>query len=71
VDGEKIWAQATISLPGLPLGRDALVDPSDPYIADCLERGYLQTGAAASEEAPPEEAEASAETLQEESVTDA
>jgi hypothetical protein len=32
---------ATINLPGLGLGREALVDPDDPYIADCLARGYL------------------------------
>lgn len=34
--------RATIGLPGLPLGREVLVDPSDPYMANCLERGYLQ-----------------------------
>jgi hypothetical protein len=36
-----VYARASIHLPGLPLGQAALVDPSDPYIADALEHGYL------------------------------
>jgi hypothetical protein len=37
-----VWAVASINLPGLPLGREVRVDPGDPYVAECLERGYLQ-----------------------------
>jgi hypothetical protein len=33
---------ASINLPGLPLGTEARVDPGDPYVAECLEHGYLQ-----------------------------
>jgi hypothetical protein len=67
----KIWVRATISLPGLPLGRAVLVDPSDSYMADCLERGYLQPIQEVSEELPPEEAVAVEEISPEEAVTDA
>jgi hypothetical protein len=40
-----VWAVATINLPGLPLGREEYVNPDDPYVAECLERGYLQRSA--------------------------
>ena len=33
--------RATINLPGLPVGKIALVDPSLPYIRDALASGYL------------------------------
>lgn len=33
---EEVEVRATINLPGLRLGQTAFVDPSDPYIADCL-----------------------------------
>lgn len=60
---DKILARATIGLPGLPLGREALVDPSDPYIADCLARGYLVVVAEESEaESADEETVAETET---------
>jgi hypothetical protein len=37
----QIPVRATINLPGLARGKEALVDPDDPYIAGCLERGRL------------------------------
>lgn len=56
---ERIWVRATISLPGLSLGREALIDPGDPYMADCLARGYLQRLTAETTDAdgrdPPDE----------------
>lgn len=33
---EEVEVRATINLPGLRLGQTAIVDPADPYIADCL-----------------------------------
>jgi hypothetical protein len=38
---EFVYARASINLPGLPLGRVALVDPNEPYVAESLARGYL------------------------------
>lgn len=37
----KVWARATVNLPRLTVGTRALVDTADPYIAECLEAGYL------------------------------
>jgi hypothetical protein len=39
---EPILVRASINLPGLSLGALAWVDPEAPYIATCLEYGYLQ-----------------------------
>lgn len=36
-----ILARATINLPGLPVGEVALVDPTVPYVANCLAALYL------------------------------
>jgi hypothetical protein len=36
-----ILVRATIHLPGLRLGDEALIDPSLPYERDCLNAGYL------------------------------
>lgn len=36
-----VEVRATVSLPKLSVGRVALVDPGDPYIAGCLKRGTL------------------------------
>lgn len=38
---ELVLARASIHLLGLPLGRSALVDRTDPYIAEAMARGYL------------------------------
>jgi hypothetical protein len=34
---ELVLVRATVNLPGLVCGQEALVDPSVPYIAECLE----------------------------------
>lgn len=36
-----IRVRASISLSGLSVGREARVDPTDPYIAECIRSGYL------------------------------
>jgi hypothetical protein len=36
-----IEARATVNLSGLRAGETALVDPSQPYIAELLRGGYL------------------------------
>lgn len=36
-----IEVRATVNLAGLRAGATALVDPSQPYIRDCLNGGYL------------------------------
>lgn len=43
IDAEpvEIWARATINLPGLARGQEALVDPTVPYIGAALENRYL------------------------------
>lgn len=33
----KVLVRATVHLPGLKLGQEAIVDSEDPYIASCLE----------------------------------
>jgi hypothetical protein len=36
-----VTVRATVNLNGLRAGATALVDPNQPYIADCLKTGYL------------------------------
>lgn len=36
-----IEVRATVNLAGLRAGATATVDPSQPYISDCLKGGYL------------------------------
>ncbi len=36
-----LTVRATVNLAGLRAGATALVDPRQPYIADCLKAGYL------------------------------
>lgn len=50
---ELVLARASINLPGLPLGRVALVDPSEPYVSEAIASGYLVPEAIA-ETAPAE-----------------
>jgi hypothetical protein len=38
---EAIEVRATITLPGLGVGKIAYVDPSDRYIADAIKAGHL------------------------------
>lgn len=49
-----LHVRATISLPGLRVGEEAIVDSENDYVALCLERGYL---------VPVEEASGSESTL--------
>jgi hypothetical protein len=37
----RVKVRATVSLPKMPVGREALVDPDVPYVAAALEKGYL------------------------------
>ncbi len=37
----RVKVRATINLSGLGVGATAVVDPEAPYIAMCLEQGYL------------------------------
>jgi hypothetical protein len=41
VDDERIWARATVNLPGLRAGEVALVNPRVLYIAEALEAEHL------------------------------
>lgn len=61
---DKLQVLATINLPGLPLGREAFIDPTDPYMADCLARGYLQRLPRDGAERSDEETEVEDETRQ-------
>lgn len=36
-----ILVRATINLPGLPAGQQAMADPEDPDVKACLEATYL------------------------------
>jgi hypothetical protein len=38
---EKIVVRATVNLPKLKVGRTALVDPKEPYVAACLNGGLV------------------------------
>jgi hypothetical protein len=40
-DPQLLEVRATVNLAGLRAGETALVDPAQPYIADCLKSGYL------------------------------
>lgn len=40
-DSKLIQVRATVNLPKLATGQEAFVDPTDHYIAGCLERGTL------------------------------
>lgn len=59
----RIPARATVSLAGLGVGQEALVDPSNPYIAGLLDGEYLVPvdpgpveGSAATQDSPAESA---------------
>lgn len=40
-DTKPVAVRSTVNIEGMPRGRVALVDPSDPYIALLLKRGRL------------------------------
>jgi hypothetical protein len=37
-----VWVRASIHLAGMRPGQVEYVNPDDPYVAECLEGGYLQ-----------------------------
>lgn len=41
MDSAAVLVRATVNLPRLPAGTEALVDPTIPYIAGCLDKGLL------------------------------
>lgn len=38
---QQIVVRATVHLPGLGVGQEALADPTDPYVAECLEHALV------------------------------